>query len=125
MKRIVSGEGVPAVIGPYSQAVIVNNMVFVSGQLPIDTATGEFELNDIKVATKNCLQNVGAILKAANTDFDRVIKATVFLADIADFSDMNEVYSEYFKNDKPARSCFQVAALPRGARVEIEVIASC
>ena len=125
MERIVSGEGIPAVIGPYSQAVVINNMVFVSGQLPMDTATGELELNDIKAATKNCLQNVGAVLKAANTDYDSVIKTTVFLADMADFSAMNEVYSEYFKNDKPARSCIQVAALPRGARVEIEVVAYC
>lgn len=113
----------PGAIGPYSQAIRVNNLVFVSGQLPIDPETGAFPSDDIKDQTRQSLENIKAILEAAGYEMSQIAKTTVLLADIADFAAMNEVYAEYFSDPCPARAAFQVAALPKGAKVEIEAIA--
>ncbi|AEH51400.1 RidA family protein [Pseudothermotoga thermarum] len=121
--KIVSTDQAPKAIGPYSQAVEVNGFVFVSGQIPIDPATGQLVDGDIKKQTERIFENIKAILKAAGCDLSNVVKATVFATDINDFSQINEVYSKYFDQHKPARSFVQVSALPKGAKVEIEVIA--
>ena len=113
----------PGAIGPYSQAIRVNNLVFVSGQLPIDPKTGAFPSDDIKDQTRQSLENIKTILEAAGYEMSQIAKTTVLLADIADFAAMNEVYAEYFSDPCPARAAFQVAALPKGAKVEIEAIA--
>ena len=115
--------GAPAAIGPYSQGVAAGNTAYVSGQLPIDPATGEFAGPDIASQTRRSLQNVEAILAAKGMAMKDVVKTTVLLADIADFAAMNEVYGEFFSEPYPARAAFQVAALPKGARVEIEAVA--
>ena len=114
----------PAAIGPYSQAVQAGNMLFVSGQIPIDPATGAFAGEDITAQTHQSLTNVKNILEAAGYTLNDVVKTTVLLADIADFAAMNAVYAEYFNENKPARACFAVKDLPRGALVEIEAIAN-
>ena len=113
----------PAAIGPYSQAVQAGNMLFVSGQIPIDPATGAFAGSDIAAQTHQSLTNVKNILAAAGYSLNDVVKTTVLLADIADFAAMNAVYAEYFSENKPARACFAVKDLPKGALVEIEAIA--
>jgi 2-iminobutanoate/2-iminopropanoate deaminase len=114
----------PAPIGPYSQAVGVGGLVFASGQIPLDPATGKLVEGDIEAQTERVIQNVKALLAAAGSSLARVVKTSVFLQDLADFGRMNEVYARHFTgHPKPARSTFQVAALPAGARVEIEVIA--
>ena len=113
----------PAAIGPYSQAVQAGNMLFVSGQIPVDPATGNFAGSDITTQTKQSLTNVKNILEAAGYTLNDVVKTTVLLADIADFAAMNAVYAEYFSENKPARACFAVKDLPKGALVEIEAIA--
>lgn len=113
----------PAAIGPYSQAVQTGNIVFVSGQIPIDPATGEFAGNDITTQTNQSLTNVKNILAEAGYTLNDVVKTTVLLADIADFAAMNAVYAEYFAENKPARAAFAVKDLPKGALVEIEAIA--
>ncbi len=123
MKTIINTEKAPGAIGPYSQGISIENLVYTSGQLPIDMATGELELGDIKKATKNSMDNVKAILEEAGTSMDKIIKTTIFVTDLADFADMNEVYGSYFPSNPPARSCVQVAALPKGAKVEIEAVA--
>ena len=123
MKEIISTENAPGAIGPYSQAVKTNGMVFCSGQIPIDVATGEFVSNDVAEQTEQVLKNLSAVLEAAGTSLNNVVKTTVFLADMADFAAMNEVYAKYFSENKPARATVQAAGLPRGARVEIECIA--
>ena len=123
MKQIIS-ENAPAAIGPYSQAVEVGGFVYASGQLPIDPATGIFPEGGIKEQTKQSLLNVSAILEAAGLSLSNVVKTTVYLADMCDFADMNAVYSEFFKAPYPARSAVAVKALPKGAMVEIEVIAA-
>ena len=115
-------EKAPAAIGPYSQGIKANGMVFVSGQLPVDPATGEL-LTEIAAATRQSLTNLAAVLAAGGCAMDQVVKTTVFLSDLKDFVAMNEVYSEFFKTNPPARSTVQVAALPKGAVVEIEAIA--
>ena len=115
-------EKAPAAIGPYSQGIKANGMVFVSGQLPVDPATGEL-LTEIAAATRQSLTNLAAVLAAGGCTMDQVVKTTVFLSDLKDFVAMNEVYSEFFKTNPPARSTVQVAALPKGAVVEIEAIA--
>lgn len=124
-KQIIETIHAPKAIGPYSQgiSIIGENLVFTSGQLPINPATGELVKEDIKAATKQSLENVKAILAKAGSDLSKVVKATVFLKDLNDFAAMNEVYAEYFIQDCPARSAFQVAKLPLDAIVEIEVIA--
>ena len=122
-KEIISTENAPGAIGPYSQGVKVGDLVYTSGQLPIDMATGELVL-DAKGATKASLDNVKAILEAAGTSMDKVFKTTVFVRDLNDFNDVNEVYATYFQGNPPARSCVQVAKLPKDAVVEIEAIAT-
>ena len=112
----------PAAVDPYVQAIGTENLVFTSGQLSINPETGEL-VKEIKAAAKQSLENVKAILEEAGTSMDKVIKCTVFLADINDFAAVNEVYKEYFTDHKPARSCVQVAALPKAAPIEIEMIA--
>ena len=123
MKQIIS-ENAPAAIGPYSQAVEVGGFVYASGQLPIDPAAGVFPEGGIKEQTRQSLLNVSAILEAAGLSLANVIKTTVYLADMGDFAYMNAVYSEFFKAPYPARSAVAVKALPKGAMVEIEVIAA-
>ena len=124
MIRKIESQSAPAAIGPYSQATEAGGMVFVSGQLPIDANTGEFAGEDIRTQTRQSLENIRAILKEASLDMCDVCKTTVLLADIGDFGPMNEVYAEFFSAPYPARAAFQVAALPKGAIVEIEAIAS-
>ena len=123
MKEIVSTENAPGAIGPYSQAIKANGMVFCSGQIPIDPATGEFVSPDVTEQTEQVLKNLGEVLKAAGSSLDQVVKTTVFLADMNDFVQMNEVYGRYFSGNKPARATVQAARLPKDARVEIECIA--
>lgn len=122
MKEIIATENAPGAIGPYSQAVKVGNMVFCSGQIPIDIKTGEFISNDVAEQTAQVLKNLSAVLEAAGSSLQMVVKTTVFLADMNDFGAMNEVYAEYFGDNKPARATVQAARLPRDARVEIEAI---
>ncbi len=121
-KIIISTKNAPKAIGPYSQAVKVGNLLYLSGQIPINPLTGELVNDNIKNATNQSLKNIGKILEEANTSFDKVIKTTVFIKDMKDFPDVNEVYGRYFKEKQPARSCVEVK-LPKGALVEIEVIA--
>jgi 2-iminobutanoate/2-iminopropanoate deaminase len=121
---IVATTGAPKAIGPYSQGVVTNGFLFSAGQVALDPATGELVTGGIAEQTARALENLGAVLAAANTDFSRVVKTTVFLIDMADFASMNEVYGRVFGSHRPARSTVAVAALPRGARVEIEVIAT-
>ena len=123
VKEIISTENAPGAIGPYSQAVKVGGMVFCSGQIPIDVATGEFVSNDVVEQTHQVLKNLSAVLEAAGGGLNNVVKTTVFLADMNDFTAMNEVYAEYFSDNKPARATVQAARLPRDARVEIDCIA--
>lgn len=122
-KPIVTAEA-PAAIGPYSQAVEAGGFVFVSGQLPVDPSTGQFAEGGIAELTRRSLQNVQAILRAAGLELKNVVKTTVFLADMADFAEMNAVYAEFFGTPAPARSAVAVKTLPKGARVEIECIAA-
>ncbi len=122
-KQQISTNNAPAAIGPYSQGIEGNGAIYVSGQLPIDPKTGAFAGDDIKSQTKQSLENVKAILAEAGLTLDDVVKTTVLLEDIADFGAMNEVYSLYFTGICPARSAFQVVALPKGAKVEIEAVA--
>lgn len=124
MNQPIYTTNAPAAIGPYSQAVQAGNLLFVSGQIPIDPATGEFAGSDIATQTNQSLTNIRNILAAAGYSLNDVVKTTVLLADIADFAAMNAVYAEYFSENKPARACFAVKDLPRGALVEIEAIAS-
>jgi len=122
-KKIINTKNAPAAIGPYSQAVKVGNLLFTSGQIPLDPNTGELVIDDIKKATERSLENLKAILGEAGTTLDKVIKTTVFIKDMNDFSAVNEVYGKYFSENQPARSCVEVARLPKDCRVEIEVIA--
>ena len=123
MKEIVSTNNAPGAIGPYSQAIKANGMVFCSGQIPIDPATGEFVSEVVSEQTEQVLKNLGEVLKAAGSSLDNVVKTTVFLADMNDFVEMNEVYGRFFSDNKPARATVQAARLPRDAKVEIECIA--
>jgi 2-iminobutanoate/2-iminopropanoate deaminase len=123
MKQIVATEAAPRAIGPYSQAVISRGLVFVSGQIPLDPATGQMVAGDIAAQTERVLENLRAILEACGSSLDRVIKTTVYLADLEDFPKVNEVYARYFPSAPPARATVQVARLPRDARIEIEAIA--
>ena len=123
MKEVISTKAAPAAIGPYSQAIIVGNLVYTSGQIPIDPATGSIVEGGIKEQTRQSLTNVQAILKEAGQTMANVIKTTVFMADMNDFADMNAVYAEFFKEPYPARSAVAVKTLPKGALVEIEVVA--
>src|SRR5881394_3819886 len=122
-KTIVRPKRSPAAVGPYNHAVRVGDLLFCAGQIPIDPASGNLIPGDIKAQTERVLENVKAILDDQKLTFANVVKSTVFLVNLADFAGMNEVYSKYFTSDFPARSTIQVAALPKGAHVEIEVIA--
>ena len=123
MNRKIDTPSAPAAIGPYSQAIEAGNTVYVSGQLPLNPATGQFESDDIRVLTRRSLTNIKNILAEAGLTMANVVKTTVLLADMNDFSAMNEVYAEFFTAPFPARSAFAVKSLPKGARVEIECIA--
>lgn len=126
MKQPIKTDKAPAAIGPYSQGIEtqgVSKLVFTSGQIPLDPKTGQLVEGDIKAQTRQALENLKAVLEAGGSSLKKVIKCTVFLADMNDFAAMNEVYGEYFNQAPPARSAFQVARLPKDARVEIEAIA--
>jgi 2-iminobutanoate/2-iminopropanoate deaminase len=122
--NFVSSAGAPRAIGPYSQGVIAQGFLFTAGQVALDPAKGELVPGGIREQTTRALENLRAVLKEAGTDFSQVVKTTVFLVDMADFAEMNEIYGKVFGQHRPARSTVAVAALPRGARVEIEVIAA-
>ncbi|MGH9971733.1 MAG: RidA family protein [Pyrinomonadaceae bacterium] len=123
MKQIIQTEQAPQAIGPYSQAVKTRGFVYASGQIPIDPQTGQLVVGGIREQTEQVLKNLTAVLEAAGSGLDQVVKTTVFLADMEEFASMNEVYAKFFKVDPPARATVQAAGLPRNARVEIEVIA--
>jgi 2-iminobutanoate/2-iminopropanoate deaminase len=123
VKHVIKTDQAPQAIGPYSQAIKAAGLVFVSGQIPIDPATGGFVEGGIAEQTEQVMKNLAAVLEAAATGLDRVIKTTVFLADMTDFAAMNEVYGRSFTKDPPARATVQAAGLPKGAKVEIEAIA--
>jgi 2-iminobutanoate/2-iminopropanoate deaminase len=124
VREAVSTSTAPAAIGPYSQAIKAGNLLFVSGQIPIDAATGTLVQGDVAAQTRRVLQNVREVLSAAGSSLDAVVRTTVFLADMNDFAAMNEVYATFFTSPAPARSTVQAARLPRDARVEIDVIAT-
>ena len=123
MKSVVATSSAPAAIGPYSQAIVAGGLVFAAGQLPLDPASGQLVEGDVRVQTQRVLDNLAAVLDAAGSSLDLAVKTTCFLVDLADFAAFNEVYATYFTHEPPARSTFQVAALPRGAKVEVEVVA--
>lgn len=123
MKQVIHTDSAPAAIGPYSQAIQIGGLLFVSGQVPIDPSTGAIVEGDIKAQAQQSLNNLKAILNAAGTNMGAVVKTTVFLADMNDFAAMNEVYAQFFQEPFPARSAVQVARLPKDAKVEIEAIA--
>ncbi len=118
----IETKNAPAAIGPYSQAIVVNGLVYSSGQIPINPATGAIEASTIEAQTEQVIQNLSAVLEAAGSSLEKVIKTTCFLKNIGDFATFNEIYARYFTG-KPARSCVEVAALPKNALVEIEVVA--
>ncbi|MCI9319111.1 MAG: RidA family protein [Lachnospiraceae bacterium] len=124
MLQKISTDKAPAAIGPYSQGIIANNMLFASGQIPINPATGEIEGTDITAQAEQVCKNIGELLKAAGTDYANVVKTSCFLADMGDFGAFNEVYAKYF-TEKPARSCVAVRTLPKNVLCEVEVIAAC
>ena len=124
MKHAISSAGAPKAIGPYSQAVRVGDLLFLSGQVPLDPATGTMVDGDITAQTRRVMDNLGAVLQAAGLSFDSVARTTIFLADLSDFAKVNEVYGAYFKEPYPARATVQVARLPRDSRVEIDAIAT-
>ena len=123
MKKIISTQDAPAAVGPYSQAVRHGNMLFCAGQIPLDPKTGQIVSQDIGEQTRRVLENISAVLKAASLGFNDIVKTTIFLTNLGDFQAVNEIYASYFKETPPARSTVQVSALPKGANVEIEVIA--
>lgn len=123
MKEIISTENAPGAIGPYSQAIKANGMVFCSGQIPIDPSTGNFVSEVVAEQTEQVLKNLSEVLAAAGSSLNDVVKTTVFLADMNDFAEMNDVYGRFFSENKPARATVQAARLPRDAKVEIECIA--
>ena len=123
MKKVIFTEKAPAAIGPYSQAIEANGMVFLSGQLPVDPATGEFVPGGVAEQTKQCFENIKSVLAEAGLTTANIVKPTVFLADMSLFADMNAVYAPFFEGEFPARSAFAVKALPKNALVEIESIA--
>jgi 2-iminobutanoate/2-iminopropanoate deaminase len=123
MKKIISTSEAPAALGPYSQAVRVGSTIYCAGQIPLDPKTGQIVTGGIEVQTRRVMDNVTAILKAEGLTCENIVKTTIFLVDLADFQTVNEIYGSYFEQAPPARSTVQVAALPKGARVEIEAIA--
>ena len=125
MKKIISTPNAPAAIGPYSQAVVSNGFAFLSGQIPLDPATGQvIEARDIAAQTQRVLDNLGAVLEACGSSFSKVVKTTVYLKDMGEFALMNEVYARYFPENAPARATVEAARLPRDVRVEIDCIAT-
>jgi len=124
MKRVIATTEAPAAVGPYSQAIAVGDLLFCAGQIPLDPATGDLVGADVTAQTERVCQNIAGVLKANGFTFSNVVKTTVFLTDLANFAAMNAVYSKYFTEPFPARSTIQVAGLPRGSQVEIEVTAS-
>jgi 2-iminobutanoate/2-iminopropanoate deaminase len=124
MKKIIYTENAPKAIGPYSQAVEVNGMLFISGQVPIDPATGKLVDGGIKEQTDQVLKNIGAILRAAGYNYKDVVKSTCLLSDMANFADMNAIYGTYYPEESPARAAYGVVKLPLGALIEIETIAA-
>lgn len=124
MKKIIFSDNAPKAIGPYSQAVEVNGMLFISGQIPVDPSTGQIVEADIKVQTKQVMENIKAILEEAGYSFKNVVKSTCLLSDMANFGGMNEVYGDYYKEDPPARAAFAVKTLPLNVMIEIETIAA-
>ncbi|WP_099205689.1 RidA family protein [Scatolibacter rhodanostii] len=123
MKKVIKTDQAPSAIGPYSQGIDLGNLVFTSGQIPLNPKTGQLVADDIQAAARQSMDNVKAVLEAAGTSLQNVIKTTVFVKDLNDFAAVNEVYGSYFEGDCPARSCVQVAKLPMDALVEIEAIA--
>lgn len=122
MKRIISTESAPAAIGPYSQAIMANDMLYASGQIPVDPATGEIAGDSIETQAEQVMKNVGAILQAADMTYENVVKTTCFIADMNDFAAFNEIYAKYFTSN-PARSCVAVKEIPKKVLCEVEVIA--
>lgn len=123
MKREIATDKAPAALGPYSQGIVAGGMLFASGQIPIDPATGELVGGGIEEQAKQVFENLGQVLAAAGAGFGDVVKTTVFLTDLANFATVNEIYAGYFVKPYPARSCVQIAALPKGSLLEIELIA--
>jgi 2-iminobutanoate/2-iminopropanoate deaminase len=123
MKQIISSKSAPAAIGPYSQAIRAGGMVFLSGQIPLDPESGQIVEGDIAAQTERVMKNLSAVLEAAGCTFDDVVRTTIYLVDLKDFQTVNETYARYFSAAPPARATVQVAALPRGSRVEIDAIA--
>lgn len=124
MIKTISAHGAPAAIGPYSHAVFAGDLLFTSGQIALDPATGKLAGEDIESQAKQIFKNLSAVLSAAGFDFSNVVKTVIYMTDLADFSLVNQLYGTLFENDPPARSCVQVAALPAGAKLEIEMIAA-
>ncbi len=122
-KKVINTDEAPAAIGPYSQALKVGEMVFVSGQIPIDPATGDTVQGDIKAQTRQVLTNLNAVLTAAGSSLEKTVKTTVYITNMDEFSQVNEVYSEFFTDQPPARACVEVSRLPKGVAVEIDAIA--
>lgn len=125
MKKVVNTDKAPKAIGPYSQGILVDNLLFTSGQIPINPETGELVEGSIEKQATQSMENIRNILAAEGLTFGDVVKTTIFLKDINDFAKVNEVYGKYFKDAPPARSCFEIAKLPKDAQIEIEVIAHC
>ena len=123
MKNVISTDKAPAAIGPYSQAIILNDILFTSGQIPVDPATGELAGDTIQIQAEQVMKNLDAVFKEAGTSFENAVKTTCFLADMGDFAQFNEIYAKYFVN-KPARSCVAVKTLPKNVLCEVEVIAA-
>lgn len=123
MQQIISTPAAPAAIGPYSQAVRIGNLLFTSGQIPLDPVSGKLVEGTVEEQTRQVLKNVKAVLEAAGSGLEHVVKSTVFISNMDDFARINAVYAEFFPSDPPARSCVEVARLPKDAQVEIEVIA--
>ncbi len=123
MKKIISTTEAPGAVGPYSQAVRIGNFVFCSGQIPLDPKTAQIVEGDISAQTRRVMENISAVLRAEGLAFENIVKTTIFLTNLADFQTVNELYGSYFKSDPPARSTVQVAALPKDAQIEIEVLA--
>ena len=123
MPNVISTDAAPKAIGPYSQAIVAGNLIFTSGQIPLDPTTQQMVEGDVRVQAERVMENLAGVLKAAGAGFAQVVKSTIFLADLGDFAVVNEVYGKRFPSNPPARSTVQVAALPKGARVEIELIA--
>ena len=123
VKEVLHTDLAPAAVGPYSQAIVANKMIFTSGQIPINPKTGKIEATTIEEQTEQVMQNLHCVLAEGGVAFDRVIKTTCFLADMNDFAAFNSVYGKYFPENAPARSCVQVAALPMGAKVDVDVVA--